>query len=278
MVGGQPAAEEAQVPLDGGDGRRAQAQADLGDVALRRLVVGTGDAGPAALADRDVAGSGDGVDGLVVEQGGLQPVQHRSGIPPCLGPWASAVGVQQQLASGEEAGGVDPVNGGSGRGGEHRQHVPLQRGVGRGGCQPRGGLRKPQAGRGLVAGRCRAQPHPRRHQEAGFDLQAAGDDQPGDERRGVLGLGRGQPLLVAQCRPAAGAVQAAAERLGGLPAGPPQPQPGRLDRLAVLLDQVSGGCRQWRRGRHHAPPMVWASIAWTARRYSSASQSLLRCR
>src|ERR671935_85221 len=78
MVGGQPAAEETQVPLDRGDGRRAQAQRHLGDVALRRLLVGGSDAGPAALADGNVAGSGDGVDGLVVEQGGLQPVQHRS--------------------------------------------------------------------------------------------------------------------------------------------------------------------------------------------------------
>jgi hypothetical protein len=74
-----------------------------------------------------------------VEQGGLQPVQHRGGIPPCVGPSALAAGVQQQLASGEEALGVDALDGGPGRGGERRQHVPLQRGVG----QLRGGLRKP---------------------------------------------------------------------------------------------------------------------------------------
>jgi hypothetical protein len=240
--------------------------------------VGGGHTIPAGHPHGDPAGAGQGVDHLVVKQGRLQPVQHGGRTPPGLQPAAPTVGVQQQRAAGEEALGIDAVDGGPGRGGEHRQHVPLQRRVGRSGAQPRGGLLEPQPSLQLVAGRCRAQPHPCRHDEAGVHHKAAGDDQPGDKRRGVLDLGRGQPLFGAHGRPAAGAVQAAAERLGGLPGRPPHPQPGPLDRLAVLLDQVGLMRRKRRQGRHHAPPIVWASMASTARRYSAASQSLARCR
>jgi site-specific recombinase XerD len=210
MVVGEPVAELAQVALDGAHGGGPQAHGYLVEVAVGGLGVGAGDAVPAGLPHRDPAWSGQGVDQLVVVEGGLQPVQHGGRSPARLGPAAPAVGVQQQRAAGEEAFGVDVLDGGPGDGGDHGQHVPLQRGVGPGRTEPRGGLLEPPPGPRLVAGGCRAQPHSRRHHEAGVDLKAAGDDQPGDERRGVLDLGRGQPLLGAHGRPAAGAVQASA--------------------------------------------------------------------
>jgi hypothetical protein len=271
-------AELPQVTLDGAHGGGPQAQGDLVQVAVGGLGVGAGDTVPAGQPHRDPAGAGQGVDHPVVVEGGLQPVQHGGRAASGVGPSALAVGIQQQLASGKEALGVDAVHGGPGRGGQHGQHVPLQRGVGRGGGQPPGGLLEPQPCRRLVAGRRRAQPHPCRHDEAGVYLKVAGHDQPGGKRRGMLGLGRGQPLIGTHGHPAAGAIQAAAERRGGLPGRRPDPQPGRLHRLAVLLDQAGYVCRQRRWGRHHAPPIVCAWMASTARRYSSANQSLVRCR
>ena len=131
-------------------------------------------------------------------------------------------------------------------------------------------------GAGEVAAGDHAEPQVDVGHQVGGDGELPRDQQPGHERAGLADSVRLLPQR--QSCPPAGPVELRAERAGCLGGGSTGLAVEPLHRRQVLLEQLGGGSRQSERRRHHWLPMLWASMASQARRYSPASQSLARCK
>ena len=181
-----------------------------------------------------------------VEQGQPQAVEDRGHVLARGGFAAAGVGGGHRDAGGVEVFVGDRARWRAGDRGDLRQDVPLRRGVPAGNADPGTCFGEPAVvGRRRTGGR-QSRPQIGAAEQFGVDGDAAGDHQPGGERR-RLG-DRVELLLRGQTAPAAGAADlglAGVRRLGRRPArlAPRGPHRGQvvLDDRRVVVRPASSG-------------------------------------